>query len=530
MFGLFRKEDKKKKDAVGISTKAIINERIRQETATVNSKFKKPEYNPTTRKEFYDDGMAHKAVKEAAFRTGEPVRDPYTNEQLVSTVREAKQNYHAEWQEHLAEADHIDTLSKFVQRNKNKSFISTEDLKNIGNRADNYQIISRATNQTGGKGGYTQEEWSNRPDLMEKLSERSGETQEELTGRVREIGRRAEKESDELVQKTRIKNLAKTAGEAAKEGGTAGFQNAVIISSIYNIVACIKGEKKSGEALLDVGLDGVKNGVYGAASTAAFTVVNHTLASQESQFLKMIGNSNAIGTTVDVVIMTGETIVDWGKGEITTSECITELGGKGAYYVGNKVGAAVGAQVLPGIGNIIGGMIGGILVSGIYDNTIGAIKEKRERELYEAMMRYYAEQCRREEVQRLIRTNTTTAFIESAQSIIASGEFQRLLGESSAYFREHRESEQQIAECIIVTLQLQEYRKQLNNYINQYFSEYEECFSDALDYMDTALKQGNFDEAIYGVNQVTELFGQAPVIEGTDDFRSKIFGKTSIIL
>ena len=118
-------DDSKSKIGAGIA----LDSSIRSSTAQANAKFSRPEYNPQTRKQFYDDGSAHKKAIDDAFASGKTVRDPYSGAELVKKQRDAKMQYGEDWQSHAAEADHIDPLSQIAKRTKKNPFFTTDDVR-----------------------------------------------------------------------------------------------------------------------------------------------------------------------------------------------------------------------------------------------------------------------------------------------------------------------------------------------------------------------------------------------------------------
>lgn len=538
MFGFGHKKKKEKDEQVIIGTLIVKDKAVQQATAQADKKFYKPDYDPQTRKSYYDDPSAHKAVKKRAFLDNDVVKDPYTNEDLVPTIKEAKIKYNEHWQEHLAESDHKDSLNKVAKRAKKNPWVTTDDVKDIANSEDNFQVISRRSNQTGGKGGCSQKEWSQDADKMRQLSKKTGESPEDLAERVHKIGDEAEKINNAKLAKTGVKNAVKTAHSAGKTTAAYSGGTAAAISGINNVVMYVKGEKTASDALKDVSEDSAKAAVSGYMTGAGLTAVNHTLTSSSSKFLIALGENNVAGKVITTVAVTGDTIVKWGNDEISMNECLIELGDKGCSFCGAYFGSILGETLIPipVVGSAVGSLIGGALTSNVYNHIICEIQNAREeerrrqQEIYEAMMRYYAEQKRRGEVQQLIKVETENAVINSIQTIIMNPEFRRLIKEAGSYFINHIESERIIAEYVLVTLQLQEYRRQLQECIDAYFTEYRDCFDSALNYIDKSLEASDYDAAITGTNQVTMLFGKQPVVEGTEDFRKKIFGNDKISL
>ena len=136
-------DDSKSKIGVGIA----LGSSIRSSAAQANVKYSRPDYNPQTRKQFYDNGSAHKKAIDDAFASGNTVRDPYSGTELLKKQRDAKMQYGEDWQSHAAEADHIDPLSQIAKRTKKNPFLTTDDVREIGNSDDNFQVLSRKLNQ-----------------------------------------------------------------------------------------------------------------------------------------------------------------------------------------------------------------------------------------------------------------------------------------------------------------------------------------------------------------------------------------------
>ena len=527
--GFFSK--KKKRDEQRNAEQAAINDVIRWQSKELQKNLQKPDYSPATRKKFYDDNNMHTRVKVQAFQQGE-VKDPYTGAQLCLEKAEARQKYGQAYQEHLAEADHIDPLNKIVQRNKNKAWITSQDIQAVANDPENYQIISRRTNQNGGKGGLTQEQWSQDLEKMEKLSRQSGRPVEEIREQVRQVGRQAQKNNDRKLQKLEVKNMAQTTViPAVYSGGTAAT-----LSSVYNVAAVLKGEKKATEAVKDVLKDGGKAAAKGGAVGGGVTVLNHTMASSGNEVISALGKNNAAGKVVTVISVAGDTLCKWGNGEITTQECLMDLGEKGFGYGGSVCGAAVGQIVIPVpiVGAALGSMAGGVASSkcihGIRMGLENFLEERRAQHerLVAEMLRYYAEKQRREEVKQMLHATTCEAMESAILEIANSRELQRFILELGSAAVQDVQARILVAEHVFAALQLRRYRQELEKYIEDYFGGYEQGFAQALSLMDSALEMGDYEGAIAGANQTVRLFGKEPVVESTEDFKDKLFGSGTI--
>lgn len=558
MFGFYEKKKTENKDAdknkekhTTISSGILQDNITKQMTAKADAAYLKPGYNPQTRKTCYDNNSAHIAAKKAAFFSGKTVTDPYGGQKLLLTKAEAQMRHGSDWQKYLAEADHIDPLNQVTARHQYDRWTKTEDIKAVANDPDNLQIVSRRTNQTNntcGKGGSSQEAWSRDTAKMQNLGEQSGRSAKEVAKQIRKTGKAAVKNNERKLARTGAKNMLSTAHESGK---AAVIPVAVLASSIsgsYNVVSYINGEKTISEALVDVGKDTVKGSAYSYVNVSIQTTVNHTLAASKSELLQTLGKNNVPGKVVTTVAVAGDTVFKWTNGEITTGECIEELGDKGCSFAGSYWGGIAGGALagqlsfpVPIVGAILGSIVGGVATSGLYQccvNELHVIQEKDrkkqaeilriQQEMQEQMMRHYAELQRRKEVQMLIRTNTEQAALNSIRSILQSSEFRRLAREFGAFCQDYIEREQRVAECVLLSLQLQEYRRQLQEYTEQYFSSYRQHFSSAFEFMDSCLAASDYDGAIYENNQIAGLFGAEPVVRDTADFKRKIFGTGNI--
>jgi len=220
---LRREEEDKSKSMIGAGV--ALDASVRNSTTKANLKYNRPAYNPQTRKQFYDDGSAHKRAIDDAFAGGKTVRDPYSGAELLKKQKDAKLKYGEEWQKHAAEADHIDPLSKIAERTKKNPFLTTDDVKEIGNADDNFQVLSRKLNQGSkktGKGGSTQKEWADDTTRMDGLAENieSGESIGQVSKRIKDTGKAAETTSKPAETTKKSTETTKTSETTKKSEET----------------------------------------------------------------------------------------------------------------------------------------------------------------------------------------------------------------------------------------------------------------------------------------------------------------------
>ena len=463
-------DDEDNESKVTLGTGIAIDASVHSSFAQAAAKYTRAEYNPQTRKAIYDDGSAHHAAMDRAFADGKTVRDPYTGAELVKKQRDAKMQFGEEWQNHAAEADHIDPLSQVAKRTSKNPFLTESDVREIGNADDNFQVLSRKLNQTSktaGKGGSTQQEWADDATRMDGVADsiENGETIDTVRKRIKDTGKAAEKRNDRRAFQKGVKNAVGTAHEAGKAGATNAGVTAVTMSGIMNLVSVIKGEKSGEDAVTDTIKDGGKAAVTGYAMGGGLTVVSQSLSYSSSEFIQALAKNNVPGKVITAVMVTGDTLKKWGEGEITTQECLIQLGDKGLNMATMGYSMAVGQALIPIpiVGGAVGALVGSMLTSNLYNGLINDLQTKQ---------------------------------------------------------LEHEERMRIIAECNAAAEQSRRFREELEEYLDAYFQEYRTCFNDALSSMQLAYEMGDADGVIAGANDITRKLGGKVNYETVEEFKS----------
>ncbi len=465
---LKRDNDDESKSKIGAGI--ALDASVRSSAAQASAKYSRPDYNPQTRKQFYDDGSAHKRAIDDAFANGKTVRDPYSGAELVKKQRDAKMQFGEDWQSHAAEADHIDPLSQIANRTKKNPFLTTDDVREIGNSDDNFQVLSRKLNQGSkevGKGGSTQQEWADDATRMDGLADNieSGEYIGEVRNRIKDTGKAAEKRNNSKAFKKGAKNAVGTAHEAGKAGAQNAGVTTLTMSGIMNMVSVIKGKKSGEDAIVDTIKDGGKAAVMGYAMGGGMTVVSQSLSYSSSEFVQALAKNNVPGKVITAVIITGDTLKKWGEGEITTQECLIQLGDKGLNMATMGYSMAVGQALIPIpiVGGAVGALVGTMLTSNLYNGLINELQTKQ---------------------------------------------------------LEHEERMRIIAECNAAAEQARAFRAELESYLDSYFEEYKSCFDAAMSSMQLAYAMGDADGVIAGANDITRKLGGQVKYETVSEFKS----------
>lgn len=439
--------------------------RIAANDIAKSAKFQKPKQFDRT---LLDSTAAKNRAKANAFGNRKTIKDPYTGKRLYRTQAEAKARYGENWAAHAAETDHNVSLKKIHTQTRNKPWVTNKDVRNAANSPDNLTVTSRKYNNA-------KRDRSNKNFVNNKEhSEGVGITEEGRNAAIRKE-KRAQKSLNRQFRRSGMRNAAKAGHEAGLTTAKDAGQTALAMSGILNITAVIKGEKDVKTALLDTAKDGVKAAATGYVMGGGLTVVSHTLSESSSPFLKALGESNVPGYVITAVIVTGDTLKRYSNGEITTEECITELGNKGVTMVGAKCGMSIGEVLIPipVIGGVIGSLVGATLADKLYNELMYELKYRQ---------------------------------------------------------LEHEERLRIMKECDEAKKAYQDFRKELEDYLKIYFKEFQDCFDEALNNMKTAFQSGDADGVIGGANQITGALGGTIHYRNVEEGKKFLFNGTTDVL
>ncbi|MDQ0480261.1 hypothetical protein [Hathewaya limosa] len=408
----------------------------------------------------YDSGAAKINAKRTLFKSGGEVIDPYTGDKLVLTKKEAKKLYRDEWTKHLAESDHVKPLEQIYKDTKGNAWNTMDDIKSAASSDDNIRVASRKFNNS--KRSRTNKDYVGDE---EYLRSKGVEVTEEGRKQAIQDGELAEQSINNQLRSSAVKNLVKTGHEAGKVSAQNSGVTALTMGGIMNIVSVVKGEKSGEEGITDTIKDGGKAAVTGYAMGSGLTVVSHLLSNSSSQFVQSLAKSNVPGKVITAVIATGDNLKRWGEGEITTQQCLLELGDKGLNMATMGYSMALGQALIPIpiVGGAVGALVGSMLTSTYYNNLINTLQT---REL------------------------------------------------------EHQERMRIIDECRVAAEQTKAFRAELESYLDLYFKEYRECFDTALSTMRFAYQSGDAEEMIASANQITRKLGGQVNYETIEEFKS----------
>lgn len=454
------KEDKNK-DSIKIASGFAVAESARQSTEKAAAYYAKPE-SYTGNRHMYDSGIAKKNAKTELFNSGKDVIDPYTGKKLVLTKKEAKAHYGSNWQDHLAEADHIKPLEQIHSENKNNVWVTNDNIRDAANSKENMVVTSRKVNNS--KRSRTNKEYVEDKEYLKEKGVKLSKSRKEAA--IRD-GENANKSTKRKLRKNAIENIKETGHQAGQAGAINGGVTTATMSGIMNLVDVIEGKKDVGEAITDTAIASGKAAVSGYVRGGGLTIVSHSLSNSSSKFIQALTKSNVPGKVITAVMATGDTLKKYGNGEISTEECLIQLGEKSINFATTGYAMTVGQTLIPIP------IVGSVLTSN-YSNQL--INELKRKEL------------------------------------------------------EHQERERIIRECEIATQQAIEFREKLERYLENYFSDYKDCFNEALCEIKYSLQLGDTEGVVFGANKITKKLGGSVQYETFEEFEDFMNSDESFVL
>lgn len=418
------------------------------------------EYNHSQDSSNYRSPSAQQAAKNRAFKNKDIIKDEYVNgNKLVKTQAEARELYGKDWQKHVAEADHIDPLDSIHQRHKDDIWLKDKDLRDTINRDDNFAMTNKSTNAS--QGAKNKEDWYKNKDNLDNHNISRQKAKRDI-----EKGRIANQETERLIRQKKIKAIASEAHNAGVQGAFSAGAAVACQSVITNMVDIYKGEKDVAEAVKDISKNTAIAAGFGYASSGALTILNRTLISSNSPFLKMLGNSNVPAKVITGAMIVGASVIDFANGKISAKECMTQIGKNSLEFAVVGEAAAIGQTVIPIpiVGAVIGSMIGMSLTGCL----LSMAKKSAEKEA------------------------------------------------------RHKERVAIMEQCDHILDELNNYEKELNDYLNEYFGNLKSLFSEALLDMRQAVMSGDNIKVFTATNKMITNLGGTAEYSSLEQFKNFI--------
>lgn len=260
-----------------------------------------------------------------------------------------------------------------------------------------------------------------------------------------------------------IKDINSISHRAGWEQSKVGFTFSGGISVIKNIVAVTKGKKNILEGAKDVLNDATEGGCVAYVQTYAGTTLKGFMQNSKKEYVRNLSKTNVPTLLASSIIDVGQVFLDYVDGNISLEDCVRVTSSKVLNNVGSNVFSVIGqtAIPIPVVGGFIGSMVGYTLSSVLYNE---------------------------------LKSSLDTLY----------------------YTRDQRFTIEK--QCNEMILMLREYREDMNGYYNQYLFNYKCIFDSAFIEIDNALKIGDIDSFISGVNKITKSVGKTPQFENFNEF------------
>lgn len=471
LFGFSSKKKSKKKeqeDIVALGTGVVAIDSVNKSVQAASEKFAKPDYNRNTRPKFYDNKEAKDTFKNNAFADGIPVRDVFTGNELKLTQYEAQQQYGDQWAKYAVDVDHTKPLEEIYRENKNNPFLTAGDIKDVANREENFEILSRSVNAS--KQNKSNSDWLSDESNIEKYNISEANRKRAILAEER-----AEKFVKKEITKKTVRNVIETGHKAGLDSVKSSLIMGGTISTLHNFVLVIQGDKNPEEAAISIAKDTAKIIPTVYAIGSAGSVVKSAMINVPSKAVQKIASTNLPESIIALAITSTQTIGDYFNGNVTGQQCTLELGEKSLVFATSSTSMGIGTKVAATLNGGTIGVVGG---------TIGA----------------------------------------AAGALVGAAIIGAFCDQISDYVLNHhlRQEERQrlIAEYNYAAKQERAFRSELETYIEAYFKEYRTCFDQAWIRIEESFKEGDADGVIAGANQITKKLGGKVQYETVDEFKS----------
>lgn len=294
-------------------------------------------------------------------------------------------------------------------------------------------------------------------DVQNKLSQRIDKTGAQLA--------RAERNGDAALAQKHREELARL--KQTKNNLRQGK-----LTSEEAIEARVNPMKSTASDVADLAL---RSGWEGAKFGAAGSVVKGVWQNSESAALRCLSKSSLPSNLAIGALEVGKTFYRYVNGKIDGTQCLVELGEKGAGMTAASIGAGIGqaAIPIPVVGAMIGSMCGYTLSSIWYSGLAASLQEAK---------------------------------------------------------LAHEERKRIEMECQAAIEALREYRAEMEKLIADYFHRHMQAFQLAFGEMHEAFQTGDVDLMIGGANRITEVMGGKPLFRNMAEFEELMSCNETLIL
>lgn len=271
------------------------------------------------------------------------------------------------------------------------------------------------------------------------------------------------------------KDIAQISHRAGVEQMKTGAAICGGISLIKNVVAVSKGEKEASQAAVDFVKETGTGAVTSYTMAFAGSIVKGGMQNAQSSAIRNLSKSNMPAMIVQSSIEIATSFNKYCKGQISGSECLTEIGEKGTCNISAYIFALAGQAVIPipVVGGLVGSIVGYTLTSKYIQEIKNSFKEAK-------------------------------------------------------YMHEERiRIERDCKEAIAM---MKKYREEMNALCYQYLNHYREIFNNAFHQMEQAFMTNDINQFIMGANSITLALGKEVQYRNMDEFENFMNSDEDFIL
>lgn len=377
-------------------------------------------------------------------------------EDLLEKLNSEKYQKYIDAKEILDIAD--DDFEALLGKN-GKSGIIDEKIKALQNQADQAKKLGK--DQVAGQ----KEAQIEKYEYIKKKLRKSGLTREEAID-------------------ARLHSVVSTAKDVTKIANEAGVGQAKIgagitgsLSLVRNVVACIKGDKTPEEAALAVVEDTGRGAAFSYVSAFSGSVIKGAMQNSKLSFVQSLSKTNLATTLVTTTVDVGKTLHRYFGGDITSIQCIEELGQQGIGEIGSAMFSTMGVSLASSMAPI-GAASAKVFAYGAVGGLIGA-------------------------------TLGYTAAIACYQELATA------LKEAELAREERIRIEKECAEAVAM---IRQYRQEMNDMVSEYLSEHIQTFNKGFLEMDKAIAERDINGFIRGNASIQELLGKEVQFRTQEEF------------
>lgn len=264
------------------------------------------------------------------------------------------------------------------------------------------------------------------------------------------------KTTKSIADRFKLKSALTDMHESGKRAGSIGAFISGGTSTVTGVYSLYKGEIEVGELVSRVAIDAAKGYATGYVVTAMSKGITHSTTYFLGEHLaRSLTRSNAPVAIAAGVVQASKALVSYVKGEIDGERLLDEVSHTAITSTSSFYYGALGQAVIPIpiVGALIGAGVGYFIGNILHQSGLVALGESR------------------------------------------------IVKESKRRYREIQ------AMCLAVIPEIQKNRQELENYLETYFSQRKNDFTNSLNILDDALYNWDPDRFVFGLEKINNQFG-----------------------